>query len=197
MSILKDLRPFSPAGFFQVRAKIHRAGRKQPLPDTTGLLNEQKFADIALSWSPQGLSVNAKVKKTPEEGDYLELFIDTRDLKTTSSIHKFCHHFIFYPEEVGGVQGIEVTRFRGEDSHELADSSLFVVDTVVKRSSYEMEIGIPKEALHGYSREEVKRIGFCYRLNRKNGQPQHFALSSQFFALEKHPELWASLELSG
>ena len=64
MSILKDLRPFSPAGFFQLRAKIHRAGRKQPLPDTTGLLNEQKFADIALSWSFSLSAASSLVQKS-------------------------------------------------------------------------------------------------------------------------------------
>ncbi|MGE0197611.1 MAG: hypothetical protein AB7N99_09670 [Simkaniaceae bacterium] len=196
MSALKDLRPFSPSGFFQVRTKIHRGGRKQVLPDTTGLLVEEKFADLAVSWSPEGLSFTAQVKKIPEEGDYLELFIDTRDLKTTNSITRFCHHFLFYPEEVEGVQALEVTRFRGEDKHELADSSLFIVDTTVKRASYEMEIGIPQEALHGYNPSEFKRLGFCYRFVRKEGAPQHFGISSRFFALEKHPELWATLELT-
>jgi len=194
MSVL-NLRPFSPSGFFQVRAKVYRAGRKQLLPDTTGLLAEKKFADVALSWNPQGLSVYAKLKKAPEEGDFLELFIDTRDLKTTSSITRFCHHFLIYPEEVDGLQAIEVTRFRSDDSHELADSSLFVVDTSIKHSSYEMEIGIPKEALYGYDPTEFKRLGFCYRFVRKNAPPQHFAVSSKFFSIEKHPELWASLEL--
>nr|NGX51321.1 hypothetical protein [Chlamydiota bacterium] len=192
MTALKDLRPFSPSTFFEVRTKIRRAGRREFLPDTSGLLNEKKFADLSLSWGFQGLSIYAKVKKKPEEGDFLELFIDTRDLKSTSSITRFCHHFIIYPEEVDGVQALEVTRFRGEDSHELADSSLFIIDTAVRRNSYEMEIGIPKEALHGYDPKEFKRLGFCYRFIRNNGPPQHFALSSEFFNLEKHPELWAS-----
>lgn len=202
MTVLKDLRPFPPSGFFHLRAEVLQEGKKRLnsqyfLPDTTGLLGERKFADLAFAWSPQGLTAYAQVKKTLEEGDYLELFIDTRDLKTTSVLTRFCHHFLFYPEEVEGTQALEVTRFRGDDKHELAASTLFNVKTVVKKNTYTMDIRIPKEALYGYDPKEFMRLGFCYRFVRKNGEPQHFGVSSHFFTLEKHPALWASLELKG
>ena len=195
MTILKDLCPLSPSGFFEIRAKIFRSGRKNFLPNMSEIFSEENFADVSLMWSFEGLSMGLRVKKLPEEGDFLEVFVDTRDIKTANSIHQFCHHFIFYPEEVDGIQGLEVTRFRGEDKHPHANPLQFLTDVTVKKRSYEMEIGMPKEVLHGYNPEEFKRIGFCYRVVRKNGNPQHFGLSSKFFDIEKHPGLWPSIEL--
>lgn len=203
--MLNELSPLPPASFFQMSAKIKKkVGRLTYLPDTSGLLNETMFARVAAIWAPGGLTLHVQVKKPLEEslypkyreGDSLEFFFDTRDLKNAQSVHRFCHHFVFLPEEVDGIQAQEVTRFRSDETHELADPSLFVVQTTVNRRDYEMEIHIPKEALHGYDPSEFKRLGFTYRINRYGGDPQHFALSSRFFSLEKHPGLWATLILT-
>ncbi|MCP5505215.1 MAG: hypothetical protein H7A41_08710 [Chlamydiales bacterium] len=198
MTVLKELKPLSPAAFFDVRVAIPKADKKRSfrkgsLPDGSGLTGEGSLAKVALLWSPTGLFFEVDVKLAMEEGDFLELFIDTRDLKNSNVITRFCHHFIFYPEEE---EGMEVTRFRGDDSHPLADPSLFSVKTTVKRSSYLFEIGIPKEVLYGYDPLEFKRLGFTYRFQKKSGEKQHFNLSSDFFHIEKHPALWASLILS-
>ncbi|QVL57442.1 MAG: hypothetical protein KFB93_08720 [Simkaniaceae bacterium] len=198
MSVLKELKPLSPAAFFDVRTNVLKADKKRSfkkglLPDGTGLTGDGCLAKVALLWSPTGLFLEMLAKLAIDEGDFLELFIDTRDLKNSNVMTRFCHHFIFYPEEE---VGIEVTRFRGDDSHEIADPSLFSVKTTVKRSSYLFEIGIPKEALYGYDPAEFKRLGFTYRFQKKNGEKMHFNLSSDFFHIEKHPALWASLNLS-
>ena len=198
MTVLKELKPLSPAAFFDVRTSIPKADKKRSfkkglLPEGFGLTGEGRLAKVAMLWSPIGIFLEVGVKLAIEEGDLLELFIDTRDLKNSNVITRFCHHFIFYPEEE---EGIEVTRFRGDDNHELADPSLFSVKTTVKRASYILEIGIPKEALYGYDPLEFKRLGFTYRFQKKGGEKQHFNLSSDFFHIEKHPALWASLNLS-
>ena len=172
MTVLKELKPLSPAAFFDVKASVPKADKKHSfkkgvLPDGSGLTGDGRLAKIALIWSPSGVFLEIGVKLAIEEGDFLDLFIDTRDLKNSNVITRFCHHFIIYPEEEGGV---EVTRFRGDDSHELADPSLFSVKTTVKRSSYTFEIGIPKEALYGYDPTEFKRLGFTYRFQKKSGE---------------------------
>lgn len=198
MTLLKELKPLTPSAFFDMRTSVLKADKKRSfkkgeLPDTSGLTGEGCLAKVALIWSPTGLFLEVKVKLTIEEGDLFELFIDTRDLKNSNVITRFCHHFIFYPEEE---KGVEVTRFRGDDNHELADPSLLSVKTTVKKSSYLFEIGIPKEVLYGYNPLEFRRLGFTYRLRKKSGEKMHFNLSSDFFHIEKHPALWASLNLS-
>ena len=203
--MLNELSPIPPACFFNVSTKVRKkVGRLTYLPDMSGYLNEKAFGRIAVVWSPGGLTLHVHVKKSLEESlypkyrdsDSLEIFLDTRDLKNAQSVHRFCHHFVFLPEEVDGVQAQEVTRFRSDETHELAASELFVVQVKVGKRDYEMEIHIPKEAMHGYDPTEFKRLGFAYRLNRMNGDPQHFNLSSRFFSLEKHPGLWATLILT-
>jgi len=197
MTVLKELKPLSPAAFFEVRTEIPKADKKKSfkksfLPDASGLTGEGRLAKVAALWSDSGLYFRVEAKLSLEEGDFIDLFIDTRDLKNSNVITRFCHHFIFYPEEE---EGVEVTRFRGDDSHDLADPSLFSVKTEVKRSTYSFEIGIPKEALYGYDPAEFKRLGFTYRFQKKSGEKQHFNLSSDLFQIEKHPALWASLTL--
>jgi hypothetical protein len=202
--MLNDLSPFPPSPFFDLSINIKkRVGKLSYLPDISDLIHENGFARLAVTWSEEGLSFFADVKKPLEEtlypkyreGDSLELFLDTRDLKNTPSVHQFCHHFLFLPEEVDKVQAEELTRFRTDDRHPLADPALFTVDVKVKRQGYEMEIHIPKEALHGYNPSEFKRLGFAYQFNRYQGSAQHFPFSSRFFSLEKHPQLWATLVL--
>jgi len=203
--MLNELSPFPAASFFNVSVKIKKkVGRLSYLPDTAGLVNEKSFARVAVTWASGGLTLHIHIKKPLEEslypkyreGDSVEFFFDTRDLKNAQSVHRFCHHFIFLPEEVDGVRAQEMTRFRSDEAHELAAPELFVVQTTVNRRDYEMEIHIPKEALHGYEPSEFKRLGFAYRINRSGGDPQHFSLSSRFFSLEKHPGLWATLILT-
>lgn len=205
MSVLTTLSPLSPSLFFDTSLTIkQRSGKRFArgafLPNFTQLLNEDPFADLALFWSEQGLSLDLLVREPItgalfphfRRGDSLELFIDTRKLTKTSVITRFCHHFLFLPEEVEGVQGCELTRFRADDSRQLADPSLFVIKTTARRLSYQMEIDIPSSAIYGYDPAVIDVIGVSYRINRKAKAPQHLALSSHLFALEKHPDFWAT-----
>lgn len=197
MITLKELRPLSPSSFFEVQAQVPKISKKKgfkegTLPDTTGLMGEGKLISFALLWSPHALHFQISSYLPMEEGDLINLFIDTRDLKNSNVITRFCHHFILYLDEE---TGIEVTRFRGEDRHELADPLLINIKTEVKRSSYQAEGAFPKEILYGYDPEECPKIGFSYCFKKKNGERQHFNLSSNFFNLEKYPALWASLDL--
>ena len=197
MTALKDLKPLPPSPFFEVVGTIPKMDQKRSFkkgicPDTTSLTGEGKLGTVALLWSPTGFFVECSIKLGLEEGDVLDLFIDTRDLKNTHVITRFCHHFAIYPEEQSGV---EMTRFRGEDKRPLAEGTLISVKTEVKRSSYTFHVGLPKEILYGYDPLEFKRLGFSYRFTKQSGEKMHFNLSSDSFHLEKHPALWASLNL--
>lgn len=205
---LEQIHPLSPVDFFSLSCPLHRAKgfplkRTHILPDTSQLLDEESFAEISLAWSPEALLIEASVRKPFEScsypdytsGDSLELFIDTRDLKTAGFATKFCHQFLILPQEVESVKSQEITRFRTEDTHPLCDPSDLSVKTEFKRSSYTLQISIPAHCLCGYDPAAFPRLGFTYRLNRPGGAPQHFAPSSRDYPIAQHPALWSSLIL--
>ena len=210
--LLEVLEPLLPIDFFAIAGDIAHAKKiptakffKQThlLADTSELLNEEKFADIALAWNEEAIFVEAHFHKTFEaafypdyaKGDSLELFFDTRDLKTAGFATRFCHHFLILPQEVHGVRVQELTRFRTEDSHPLCDPDLISAETHFGKRDYKLTVVIPRECLHGFDPMNFDRLGFTYRCNRENGPPQHFSVSSDYFSIEQHPRFWASLRL--
>jgi len=212
MSLIEQPFPaLFPEIFFDASACIYpssklplaRGKRKFLLPDVSALLDEEKFADFYMSWDSEGLSLLCQVERpfidcvypSFDEGDSLELFIDTRDLKEVGVIHRFCHHFLFLPVEVQGVRSLEVTNFRGEDKHSLADPAQLCVETTFEKKSYCYAIYLSREVLYGYDPVSIPRLGFSYRLHRAKGRPQHFPLSTKACAIERFPALWASLQL--
>ncbi|MCB1117252.1 MAG: hypothetical protein KDK50_01580 [Chlamydiia bacterium] len=210
--MFEDVPALRAATFFKLSFPLPRSDRldakkglKKPflLPDISEFLDEDSFARVAMAWNEKGLFVVVDVDKAFEEsafpelqrGDSFELFIDTRDLKSAGTVTRFCHHFVFFPKEDDECKSQEITRMREEDSRELADPDDLSVDTTFNRKSYTMEIAISNDALYGYSPKEFNRLGICYSVNRKGGDPQSFAVSSHEYAFSKHPALWATGEL--
>ncbi|MBS0605472.1 MAG: hypothetical protein JSR57_00865 [Verrucomicrobia bacterium] len=209
---LEAMPALAPLDFFSVATPVRygkalsSSKRLKPaffLPNTSAFLGEEAFADVALSWSEEGLVAEATVNQPFEgahyprfsEGDALELFIDTRDLKNAGFVTRFCHHFVILPQEVQGIRALEITHFRTEDSHPLCDPSELQVDFAFDKKSYWLRAVIPASCLHGYDPDHFDRLGFTYRLNRPHGGPQHFALRSHDWAIDQNPRLWATLKL--
>lgn len=211
LETLEELPPIAPLEFFALEGQLRYA--KEPpsskqmrkshvLTDTTEWHNEERFAEVALAWNEAGIFVALFADKPFEEafyprfdeGDALELFFDTRDLKTAGFATKFCHHFVFLPTPVQGISAQEISHFRTEDTHPLCDSSELQLTAELGKKEYSMQIFIPAHCLHGFDPSSFERIGFTYRIHRFKGAPQHFALSSQHFSVEQHPRLWASFK---
>ena len=199
-----------PINYFLLEADCHHLSsrknvteKKYKLPATSELNCEDPFADIHMGWNDEGLAFHIKIKQelqesvypNPEEGDSVELYIDTRDIKTARFNHRFCHHFVFLAESVDGVQAAEVTRFRTEDTHPLCDPHDLEVDVKEKKSSYEMSIWVPAKSLHGYDASQCDRLGFSYKINRFGDEPQHFAVHSGEYHVDQNPSLWSRLKL--
>lgn len=206
---LDHLSPILPIDFFSAQIELHCAEKgglkkKHALPDFSHLLSEESFATVSMGWEKKGLLFSIEVRHPfmdafyPEfhRGDSVELFIDTRDLKTAGFLTRFCHHFVILPKPVEGITAQEITAFRTDDRHELCDSSLLGVKGDFQKRSYSLDIFIPAECLHGFDPSSFDRLGFTYRINRVGGDPQHFALSSDYFAIEKEPSLWSSMWLT-
>jgi hypothetical protein len=213
---MSDLEGFSlsPINFFQIGADCHKLKGAFPslikakdnrfaMPDMSALNGDDSFATLFLGWSLEGIEahviieepVNVSVYPNITSGDSVELFFDTRNVKTSGFNTKFCHHFFFLPEAVDGHMKGEITSFRSEDSHELADPSDLIVKTKKSPKGYSLEIFIPSCCLHGYDPEQFEKLGFTYRINRAMGEPQHFSVISAEYQLEEQPSLWSTLNL--
>lgn len=218
MTFSEEFIPLTPINFFQISADClylppfkgkdfptmaSALVQKMKLPDTSSLCGEESFAQMSLGWNEEGLEafvrVNNPLKRVfhpdIERGDSIELFIDTRDVKTSGFNTRFCHHFFFLPEAVEGHIAGEITRFRTEDAHPLCDAQDLKVKSSIQRSGYTLNIFIPSHCLHGYDPNQFNRIGFAYRINRADGFPQHFTVVSEDFPIEQQPSLWGSLKL--
>lgn len=201
----------TPVNFFALevecpattKAGLQSLGEKYKLPDTSSLCQEESFADVAMGWSPEGLAFYVQFQTSFQQvvyprytfGDSVELFVDTRDLKSAGFNTRFCHHFCFLPESIEGFRAAEVTRFRTEDAHPLCDPTLLQVETALKKSSYDMKIFIPADCLYGYDPEQFDRLGFTYRINRYGKPPQHFCVVSSEYQIDQLPALWGSVRL--
>lgn len=208
MSLFEDLPALSPSQFFGISSDCYYSkGVLEPkksflLPSTQELLAEESFADIYAAWSHQRLAfyfvVNIPFTSSDEQdfrkGDSIEIFLDTRDLKTKSTVSRFCHHFVFFPVLIQNFYGREVTRFRNEDVHKLCHPEDLQVGVSFFENSYHLAVDIPANCLHGYDPISFPRIGFTYRMNRYKGLPQHFAVSSAEQNVESHPATWGTLK---
>ncbi len=173
------------------------------LPDLSELSGNGHFADLYMAWAPEGLAFHLhsdepfKRAHHPDvtRGDSLELFIDTRDVKTSGYNTKYCHHFFCLPEAVDGHQAGELTHFRTEDAHEWCNPEDLIVKSSLHASSYSLNLFIPAHCLTGYDPANFDRLGFGYRMNRAGGEPQHFCASGSEFVIEQQPSLWATMRL--
>jgi hypothetical protein len=209
MSLFEDLPALSPVQFFGLTAdSLFLRGAFKPekpflLPSTSDLLGEETFADVYTAWNFEKLclyvDVHCPFQKVVEgdfrKGDSIEFFIDTRDLKTKGVVTRFCHHFVFFPVETQHFFGRELTRFRNEDTHRLCHPEDLQIVPELDEKSYRLLIEIPAQCLYGYDPLSFSRNGFTYRINRFDAPPQHFAVSSEEYAIEQHPATWGTLKL--
>ncbi len=216
MTFADDFVPLTPVNFFQISADCQFLPRtdgfpalnkknykKYLLPDTSALCSEETFAEVAVGWHQQGLEIYAHIDEPfrqasyPEidRGDSVEVFIDTRDVKTASFNTRFCHHFFFLAEGVEGHFAGEITRFRTEDVHPLCDPNELKVKSQCQSSAHTLNIFIPSQCLFGYDPDQFNRLGFSYRINRAQGFPQHFSVVTDDYQIDQQPSLWASLKL--
>lgn len=205
--------PFSlnPVHFFTISCDCHYLSKKDQipslstdaLPSTHRLTHEENFAKVAMGWHEEGISFQIQVNQAfqqsfypdIERGDSIELFLDTRDLKSAGFNTRFCHHFFFLPQTVDQIFKGEKTHFRTEDSHALCDAQVLHCQSQIRKNDYTVKIFIPTQCLYGYDPKQFDRIGFTYRINRWGGNAQHFAVVSPDYQIDQQPSLWGSIKL--
>jgi hypothetical protein len=182
-----ELSPILPIDCFAYSISLPYSEKNgyKSLPNLSPLSVEKGFAEVLGYWNAKGLFFLVEVDQPFQEarlpryqdGDAFELMIDTRDLKTAGFLTRFCHHFVFLPQPVEGVQAQEVTHFRTEDRHELCGPTDLKIETNLGRRSYSLKIFVPSQCLHGYDPKTFKRLGLTYVVHRFGGESQHFSLS--------------------
>jgi len=209
--MFEDVPSLSVLPFFSVESDLVHLPKNRStfftkeylLPETGDYLSEETFAEVYAAWTEEKILIHVEAKTSFEKvdrdfrkGDSVEIFIDTRDLKSRKFMTAFCHHFVFFPDELDGIYAKEVTKFRTDDMHTLALPTDFTVTTHLAKKSYVMDIEIPTDAMHSFRPGEFSRLGFSYRINRTDAEAQNFAFSSLEYAPETNPQLWGTLNLT-
>jgi hypothetical protein len=196
--------PFHPLDFFQVKLKAACFEGKFLKGHVLPSLDDATIAKVSMGWSAQGLHFLIESRYPMNEvlfpdftrGDVVELLIDCRDNKQSYHLSRFCHHFVCFnaPIEHEGkpVYGVEVTRFRGEDTHPICSPEKIEVES---HSSKKFSIFLPRDILVGYEPEQFPRIGFSYCVRTHTELQQTFGASNEDFAVEQQPSLWTSVDL--
>ncbi len=183
----------SPHPYFAMRFEVNGA-KDFPLKEKHHLplpFENSPRHNLYIGWSVDGLYIAVSYPKkrfeidpqNPKRGDCIELFFDTRDQKSSHIITPFCHHFLFTPEPIHGLFGKEITRFRGDESHDLANPH----DFKVSKNKDLIQIFIPSHALYHFDPQEFKRLGFNAVIHQADEEP--LKLTSEA------PNHWVSLSL--
>jgi len=205
---LSSLHLFS----FELAAKYHplEKGMVLPedclLPDLQSWCKEEGFADVLFGWSEEGILINIEVEESfsqveyPEYslGDAIEIFIDTRDLKSAKIVSKFCHHFYVLPAvPKEGLQCGEITRFRlDEEGRPLCSPEELTVSVKNSNKGTSVRLFIPQNCLYGFDTQQIDKIGFSYLIHSKFfKRSQGFSVDPQDFNVAQVPSFWATLIL--
>jgi hypothetical protein len=208
--MFENLNNLNPLNFFDTEIDVFEfenfsklKNKKNKLENFSKYLNQEDAADCYVGFNKNGLYFHFDVKQPftkstyPEvkTGDSIELFIDTRNLKTKGYITKFCHHFVFFIEEIQNFKAKEITKFSANDMHKICDFNLLKSNVIIKKDSYSIDITIPKECLYGFDIDNFSKIGFCYRVNRYLKTSLNFIVSNNEHNIERSPHLYPSLYL--
>ncbi len=199
---LNQIPSILPLHFFQPVFEIEKGQKPQNIDSFSEFLEEELFSELKIGISDEGITLELKVLKSFEKAqfpdvtksDAFEFFIDTRGLKDSLIIHKYCHHFVFLPKEVDGIMAVEVTRFKTNDKRELCNKEDLKIKSQFSRNQYSLDIFIPDIALYGFDLSEYSKLKFAYIVHRGGKElASHFPKSGLDFSLKDHPSLWADL----
>ena len=145
---------------------------KLPRQDFEGT---EPFADVWAGWSPEGLHLAVRVEKNRaprviprrlDEGDCVEFYVDTRDVRTAHRAGRFCHKFVVAP--VGGAGRGRKPVFHHLEIHRSTATPTIIAPEDVQIASsveddrYTVELFLPAAALTGYDVEVNRRLGLAF-----------------------------------
>jgi len=154
-----------------VNADLREWGPEYLIPELSGVDGgPAAFGELYMAWNDDGLYFALEVaagktgyKVDPKkywQGDCLEMWIDTRDVKDAHRANRFCHHFIFLP----GGQGRDGKSPTGRQTsidkarEQLGWQPVWDFATAVQRTArwYHQRHVVNAEDLHGLSLAQLE-----------------------------------------
>ena len=194
----------------RIDADLRDWGPEYRVPDLSGIDGgPAAFGELCMAWNDDGLYFALEVKgdKTAYkvdprkywQGDSLEMWIDTRDVKDAHTANRFCHHFYFLPggqgrdgkSPIGRQTSIDKAR---EQAPPCPEELIEVALKRLKRS-YRMEMHLPARGLNGFQPREFQRLGFNYILHDSDLGSQSWSVSRGSVPAVHDPSTWGSVDL--
>ena len=172
------------------------------------LEDPQPYATVWAGWSTSGLGLAFRVPRTraprvlpkrPTEGDCIEIYIDTRDVRTAHRASRYCHKFVVAPAGGPGrgrlplFEHQEIPRALGMPPQVEADA--VKIGARVTERQYTLEMFLPAAALNGYDVEENRRLGLAYLIRDIENGVQSWP-HGEVLPVGMDPSLWATVELA-
>jgi hypothetical protein len=198
--MFRDIPPLEPVHFVDVSFLLPYSQKEVPahkkylLQDMTPFFLEESFTDVYAGFNEEGISFLFKkndplfTPPDPKE-ESIEIFIDTKAQAHRKYAGPFSHHFLITYTPFEGYYAREISRFSGE-SHPLCSPQDVTVSIEKKRKETLLALWIPSFALHGFD-PDTKEIRFTYKINRPQGEPQHFTCRSSEVNIWQNSYLWA------
>ena len=191
----------------EVNADLSLWSETHLLPQISTEEDAESPARVWMGWNPEGLRTAFHIQKSraprvlpkrPTEGDCIELYVDTRDVRTAHRAGRYCHRFIFAP--VGGpgrgqlpfFQHLEIQR--ATVNPPTVQPDLIDIAAETGDDGYVMDIHIPAAALNGYDVEENKRLGLAWIIHDIDKSTRNWP-HPDVLPVGMDPSLWATIEL--
>jgi len=189
-------------------AKGSALDKEHSLPNFAELEQPGAVPEVRAGWNETGLAFRFDVRgkhqapwcraQSPEDSDGVQIWLDTRDLKTVHRAGRFCHRFFFLPagagrgfaEPVCGALPIH----RAREPHGPIREGQLQVLSEKRPDGYVLHVFISAAALTGFDPAEHPRLGFTYAvMDRELGE--HTLAAGSPMPYQEDPSLWATLEL--
>ncbi|HLA84356.1 MAG TPA: hypothetical protein VJL29_06155 [Thermoguttaceae bacterium] len=189
-------------------AKGTSLGPECALPNFAELEQPGAVPEVRVGWNASGLALRFEIHgkrqdlwcraKMPDESDGVQIWLDTRDVKTVHRAGRFCHRLFFLPGGGGRDQSQPVAGTlpisRAKELHAPIHESQLKVLSQKRAGGYILHICISADALTGFDPDEHPRLGFTYAVfDRELGE--HTLAAGGETAYREDPSLWATLEL--
>src|SRR5262245_15670108 len=189
--------------------KLLGLGPEFALADFSALDKATPFGALRLAWNEKGLAIAVEVRgkkrppecprQTPEAGDGLRVFLDTRNTQNIHRASRYCQQFCLFPAGRGShgadPWAVQVPILRAREEAPQANIAEVDLTASVSKTGYVLETWLPGSVLYGYDPEAQPRLGFYYALHDAELGEQYLSVGPEFpFAVD--PSLWSTLELN-
>ena len=176
------------------------------LPDLMALDGKDSFADVYFGWREDGVYLGFEIKGAPGleiqptrplKGDGIQVWLDTRDVRSAHRASRFCHHFYFLP--TGGTSNrpvaaqVRIRRARAQDKP--CEPQSITVAARVTKKGYRLSAYLPSDILIGFEPDDNTRFGFTYLIrDRKLGR--QYWTADEPLPVSYDPSLWGTIVLT-